>query len=279
MHVSPVCVGMVDSPRTIAAAFEAGINFFLLTADMHWPYYEATRRGLARLFASGRNVRDQVVVAVACYPTQPEFCSAPFIEVLEAVPHLRRIDVGVMGGVYTRDFASRLEVYRHHRRSRHAGIGAIGASFHERRAARAALASSLVDLAFVRYNAGHPGARTDLLPYRSRRNPTRVYNFTSTRGFVPPARMAALGLGPEYWRPAITDHYRFALMRPGIDGLLCALNGPREVRALAGAMEAGPLDRDEERFLVDLAALDQGRATLRAAGKRGSGRSLRGVPS
>jgi len=35
LEVSPICIGMVEDPRTIPAAFEAGINFFFVTADMH----------------------------------------------------------------------------------------------------------------------------------------------------------------------------------------------------------------------------------------------------
>ena len=38
--VSPFCLGLVRVPETISAAFDAGINFFFLTADMHWPLYE-----------------------------------------------------------------------------------------------------------------------------------------------------------------------------------------------------------------------------------------------
>ena len=69
---------------------DAGINFFFLTADMHWPYYEASRRGLEQLFARQPSVRQHVVVAAACYPTQPEFCAMPFAEVVESVRGLRR---------------------------------------------------------------------------------------------------------------------------------------------------------------------------------------------
>jgi hypothetical protein len=182
--------------------------------------------------------------------------------VLEAVPGLGAVDIGVMDGLYARDLARRLEVYSWHRKTHFAGIAGIGGSFHERRAARRAITGRLVDLAFVRYNAAHPGARRDLLPHTPRRSPTHVYNFNSTQGFVSPARLKALGLGLEYWQPAITDHYRFALSRSGIDGILCALNGPRQVETLALALDQGALNDEEERYLMDLARLDQGRTRL-----------------
>src|ERR1043165_4314286 len=84
--VSPFCVGMSPDPMTIPAAYEAGINFFFVTADMHWPLYEPLRRGLRML------PRDDIVIAAASYVTQPEFCRAPFLEVLAELPELRRLD-------------------------------------------------------------------------------------------------------------------------------------------------------------------------------------------
>ena len=272
LRVSPVCVGMVGSPTTIAAAYEAGANFFFITADMHWPLYEASRRGLAKLLSAGRGVRDQVVVAVVCYTTQPEFATMPFLEVIDAVPRLERVDVAVMGGAYAGDLPVRLGVYQEHRRQRFAGITAVGASFHDRRAAAVAVGRGEVDLAFVRYNADHPGARADLFPRLRRRKAARVFNFSSASGFVTHWRMAALGLDRSYWRPRVTDHYRFALMRPELDGLLCAPSTPREVAELAAALESGPLKADEERYLMDLAALDRGRVSLESAGRRAPAR-------
>src|SRR5262245_45129818 len=114
LNVSPYCIGMVTNPDTIGAAFDAGINFFFLSADMHWPRYDAARTGLAQLLS--RAPRDQIVVAAASYVTQPEFCSEPFREVLAAVPGLRAIDVLVAGGAYATELADRLPVYLGHRR-------------------------------------------------------------------------------------------------------------------------------------------------------------------
>src|SRR4029077_3897445 len=92
--------------------------------------------------------------------------------------------------------------------------------------------------------------------------PTLVYNFKSTLGFVTPERYAELGLNDDYWRPSVTDYYRFALTRPEIDGLLCSPETPLEVKALANALEEGPLDEEEQEYLIDLALLDEGRASL-----------------
>src|SRR3954463_12328826 len=100
LRVSPFCLGLAGEAATVPAAFDAGVNFFFVSADMHWPLYENTRRGLADLLARGGGVRDEVVVAGVCYPTQPEFCTAPFEELVAAVPGLKTLDVLLAGGVY-----------------------------------------------------------------------------------------------------------------------------------------------------------------------------------
>ena len=53
--------------------------------------------------------------------------------------------------------------------------------------------------------------------------------------------IAQLGMrGGPNWQPRVTDHYRFALTRPELDDLLIALATPRQVDALAVALEEGP---------------------------------------
>jgi hypothetical protein len=259
--VSPFCLGMVGSPDTVCAAFDAGINFFFVTADMHWPLYEATRRGLRALLARGPSVRERIVVAGVCYPTQPEFCSMPFAELVAAVPGLERLDVLIAGGATAGEFADRLPVYLEHRRRGFQGARAVGATFHDRATAAAALEDGRLDVVLIRYNSDHPGARRDVFPHR-RRAPL-LFGFKSTFGYVPPARMAELGLAAgEYWHPAITDHYRFALTPPQMDGLLIALQEPGHVSDLAAALERGPLTEEEESYLTDVAGVNRGEARV-----------------
>ena len=263
LAVSPFCPGIVRMPETIGAAFDAGINFFFLTADMHWPYYEAARRGLQQLLARGNGIRNRIVVAAVCYPTQPDFCYGPFQEVLDAIPGLDRLDVLIAGGVYAGEFAARLPVYQRHRRTRFLGARAIGATFHDRQEARKAVTDDLVDVAFVRYNPGHAGAREDLFPHLAQPTPTLLFGFKSTFAYVPPQQMAELGLpGDVYWHPEVTDHYRFALSRPELDGLLIGPATPKEVAALADALKKGPLDEEEEAYLMQVALVAKGRALV-----------------
>ena len=260
--VSPYCLGIVSDPKAIPAAFDAGINFFFVTADMHWPLYEGTRKGLEMLFRR-KGVRDRVVVGVVSYVTQPEFCHAPFSEVIQALPGLERIDLTIMGGAYSSDFLTRLDQYRHHRASPAIpGVRATGASFHDRRAAAYAARHALLDIAFCRYNVMHRGAEHDLFPFVDPESRTLLYNFISTYGFLGPKRYEELALSRSHWRPKRTDYYRFVLARTELDGILCAPGTPREVRDLARAIESGPLTGEELEYIRDLADLHQGNASL-----------------
>jgi hypothetical protein len=132
LRVSPFCLGWVHSAQTIVAAFDAGINFFFITADLHWPGYEAARRGVRELLARGPGIRDQIVVAGVCYQTRPIFCYSPFQELLHEMPGLGRLDVLIAGAVYGDEQGKRFPVYQGHRETGFLGARAIGMSFHDR---------------------------------------------------------------------------------------------------------------------------------------------------
>jgi hypothetical protein len=266
LEVSPFCLGIVGDPETIPAAFEAGINFFFLTADMHWPVYEAARRGLKLLLEGRPGVRDSIVVGAAAYVTQPVFLWAPFREVLLDLPQLERLDLTIAGGAYGADIDRRLPIFEQHRRVRHTGARAIGASFHDREAARRIVAGGALDIGYVRYNPRHPGAHADLFPHLPERGDGRrtlLFNFKSTLGHVASEEQyAAFGIGADYWRPHQTDYYRFALTEPVLDGILCALPGADAVRELADALDRGPLDEEDRQYLLDLGELLRGTAQV-----------------
>jgi hypothetical protein len=264
LRVSPVCIGIVQDPRTVPEAFDAGVNFFFLTADMHWPLYEPLRRGLAMLLERGSSLRDEIVVALVSYVTQPEFCVAPFKEAIASVPNLRRADLTVIGGSYAADFFVRHGRYKTHRTGAiPGGVSALGASFHDRPAAANALSHGLVDIAYCRYNAAHRGAEVDIFPHvRGKDRKTLLYTFTSASGYVSPARCHELGLPKKKWRPTVTDHHRFALTPKAVDGILCAPKTPAELRGIEDAIGRGPLAREELEYMHDLANLDLGRASL-----------------
>jgi predicted aldo/keto reductase-like oxidoreductase len=253
---------MARSEDTVSAAFDAGINFFFLSSDLHWPYYDLARRGLEKLLARSPGIREQIVVAMTSYVTQPEFCAGALEEGLNAVAGLMSIDLAIIGGAYSHEFLTRVNLYHYILAQGNLGIKATGTTFHDRMAALLATNHNLVDIAFIRYNPIHTGARLDLFPHLKQPTQTLLYNFKSTLGALEPERYAELGLNDDYWQPNVTDYYRFALTRPEIDGLLCSPSTPQEVEALVSALEEGPLDEEEEKYLIDLSTLDQGGGVL-----------------
>ena len=90
-----------------------------------------------------------------------------------------------------------------------------------------------------------------------------LFNFKSTSGYVPPPAMEAMGLRHSvYWHPKITDHYRFVLSRPEIDGVLLALKTPEELQGVAEALDRGPLTEEEQAYLMDVALVARGEAKV-----------------
>jgi len=251
LRVSPFCLGSVSDWRLIPAAHEMGVNFFFVTADMHWPLYEASRKGVQALLASRPGIRDDITVAGVCYPTQPEFQIAPFAELVVAVPGLERIDVFVAGGVYGPDLLARTDVLRG--LATGAG-GAVGASFHDRRAALAATNLRIADICYVRSNPDHPGARVDLLPHVHTAH-APLFNFNSMGGFLPHDRLREIQIDPALWYPDATDYYRYALSPPQMDGLLFAIHHRRHLEELDQALARGGLTPAEEDHLEELAVL------------------------
>jgi aryl-alcohol dehydrogenase-like predicted oxidoreductase len=257
LSVSPICLGIVGAPEIVPAAFDAGINFFFLTADLHWPLYENLRRGLEMLLARGGGVRDEIVVAVVSYLEEPLFGHLQFHEVLGEVTGLERVDVLVAGAVA--DAPTFNERYAHLRAARSVGrfsSRAIGASFHDRPTALAALNLDLLDVQYIRYNTGHPGARTDVFPFAKRDPRALVYNFTSTLGRVTAEALDRVGLDRRTtFLPPVTDYYRFALSNPCVNGLLCAPQEASQIESLAAALASGPLVPAQQEYMIRLSAL------------------------
>lgn len=262
LRVSPFCLGMVSDPRVVPAAFDAGINFFFVSSDMHWPYYEGIRRGLAMLFERGGGVRDDVVVGVVTYVAQPEFTWMPTKEVIEAVPGMERADLSIIGGAYAQDFYARVQSHARLRAKESLAVRAVGVSFHDRISSVAAVNHELVDIAFVRYNTLHRGAEADIFPRLEPRGSTLLYSFKTLSGSPSRDRYRALELEDGAWIPEPEDHYRYALTRHPLDGILLSFHDESHLRALERAIVAGPLPEDESQYIADLGDVIAGRAKL-----------------
>lgn len=251
LKVSPICLGMTDSPATIEAAFEAGVNFFFISADLHWPLYEATRKGLERLLRGSRARREQIVVGVVSYFEEPWFGYLQFWEVIDAVPGLQRVDLLIAGGVSSASsFNERTAVLRGARAKHYLGARAIGASLHQRKLAVKVERNRLLDISYIRYNAGHPGARRDVFPQLRGKHRALLFNFKSmTLGYTP-GGSAKPQKSHGRWVPELTDCYRFVLSAPEIDGLLCSPRSPKQVRGLIEALAKGPLSPEEQDAMI-----------------------------
>jgi aryl-alcohol dehydrogenase-like predicted oxidoreductase len=233
LMVSPVCLGRISdeelpgSVDTACAAFDAGVNFFFLSCDLHWRFYALGRRALAKLLRR-RGIRDRIVVAAVSYTRGLE--EAAIGDLLSELPQLRRIDV-LVGGAYHAVDAPRIAGLA--AAAARAGARAVGVTFHDRAAARAAITRGRVDLAYIRYNPQHPGARVDVFPARRARK-TRLFAFKTSWG--------AAGDVPE--------RYRFALSRPELDGILVKLRTPAEVDALVRVLARPPMTETEQRRMM-----------------------------
>src|SRR5688572_21588529 len=92
LRVSCLQLGVVGSPEIICEAFDAGVNYFLLSSDVYWPRYEMTRQGLRMLLERGGGVRDQIVVSAVSYLRAPMFKYLQFHEIVDVLPGLQRVD-------------------------------------------------------------------------------------------------------------------------------------------------------------------------------------------
>lgn len=260
LSVSPLCLGMT-SPETVRAAFAAGINFFFISNDLHWPLYMPLMLGISDLLASGVG-RDEIVIAGVSYLSEPLFQYLQFNELLAAVPRLSRIDLLIAGAADEGNFLPRYKSLDRARGARQWGCGAIGASFHDRATAKLAICSALLDLAYVRYNPAHAGCEQDLFPHLAADRACLTYNFKSTAAHVAEPAFRQLNLGAQYPHPTIGDGYRFALSRPELDGLLVSPQNPAELTALLQALERGPLPASKIQYMKDVYLLASGQATL-----------------
>lgn len=125
-------------------------------------------------------------------------------------------------------------------------VKAVGISVHDRKFAGRLAAEGALDVLMVRYNAAHRGAERDVFPYVDEPG-TGVISYTATR-------WRALLRRPKGWPrdgrvPDAGLCYRFALSHPAVDVCLTAPSDVRQLEANLKALEKGPLDEDEMRFL------------------------------
>lgn len=256
LRVSPLCLGLTQEPETVISAYEEGVNFFFITADLHWPLYSGLRKGLSKLLEGNRSRRKDIVVGVVSYLDNPLFSALQFNEVIAEIPGLDYIDLIIAGAVAT-DYSlySRFHSMSQARAVSQHGARALGATFHQRSLALSAGTYGLLDISYIRYNSAHPGAQRDLFPFLQPNKTGLLFNFKSVMSRLSRETFNALKLPKSAWLPDACDHYRFVLSRPEIDGILCSPLQPNEVRQLARALEKGPLSPEDQSYMIWLASL------------------------
>jgi len=123
---------------------------------------------------------------------------------------------------------------------------AIGISCHDRSFIAGLAAEDALDLYMLRYNAAHRGAETEIFPYLPAHRPD-VVGYTATR-------WRYLLRRPRNWPedgrvPTAAECYRFVLSDPHMDVVLTAPSNARQLRQNLAALEAGPLDEDDQTFM------------------------------
>ncbi len=160
--ISPVCLGPVAEPRDVRMAHDLGINCFVVSADLHWPRYEALRLGIVDLVRRDASAREQIVLIAVSYSTNPKFCHTPFLELLEALPGIVGVDLSAMGAVNHSEFLARWYEHQKHLRGTVPGVKGLAAFCDEPLSAFVATSRRMVELVFIPYRR-NPTATHGLL--------------------------------------------------------------------------------------------------------------------
>jgi len=137
-------------------------------------------------------------------------------------------------------------------------VRAVGISCHHRRLAGELAAARALDLLMVRYNAAHPGAEKEIFPCLGTDGPS-IVSYTATRW----GRLLRRSKGWPREGPVPTAEmcYRFVLSNPAVDVCLMAPSNRKELEQDLKAVEQGPLNGEEMRFMREF-----GEAVHRSAG-------------
>jgi aryl-alcohol dehydrogenase-like predicted oxidoreductase len=136
-------------------------------------------------------------------------------------------------------------------------INAVGTSIHDRKRAGRLAKDSILDAFMLRYNAKHPGAEQDVFPHLEARQPMVIaYTATSWRQLLKPIKGIEMPPWPGPERrggtpPPLSPElcYRFCLSSPNVNVVLTGPKNRHQLDENLAALEAGPLDQDEEAWV------------------------------
>ncbi len=230
--------------EAIHKAFDAGVNYLFCYG------FDTQMTRSVRDLAPSR--REQFIIATGAYNVPP--IRPNLRRVLERrLRQLRTdyIDVFLFLGVlkpshFPPELEDELLRLKEDGRVRAAGI-----SCHDRAFAGTLAARRALDVLMIRYNAAHPGAESDIFPYISPQGPA-IVSYTATR-------WGRLLKRPKGWpssAPVATapQCYRFALSSPHVNVCLMAPSSRAELEEDLSAIEQGPLEAQEMRFMREFGA-------------------------
>jgi hypothetical protein len=118
----------------------------------------------------------------------------------------------------------------------------IALSTHHRPLIAKIVADPPYDIFHIRYNAKHRGAEHEVFPHLPGTDRPGIVSFTATswRQLLNPKRMP-----PGEPTPTAVDCYRFVLTHPAVDVCMAAPADMDEARAIAAALETGPMEEVE----------------------------------
>jgi aryl-alcohol dehydrogenase-like predicted oxidoreductase len=117
----------------------------------------------------------------------------------------------------------------------------IALSTHQRTLIPGIAAEPPYDIFHVRYNAKHRGAEQEIFPHLpAERSGIVSFTATSWRQLLNPKRMP-----PGERTPTAAECYRFVLSHPAVDVCMAAPADMEQARAIAAALEGGPMDESE----------------------------------
>jgi aryl-alcohol dehydrogenase-like predicted oxidoreductase len=230
----------------------------------YWPgkqaIHHAIDRGLNVFFAFGVDMQMVRVLREARRSERERFVLLTgAYNMIWGYPNLRRtlekrlrqfrtdyVDVFLFLGVTReKDFPQRAREEMH-RLKDEGKVRFVGMSCHDRTFAGRMAAEGALDILMVRYNAAHRGAEQDIFPHCAAHRPG-IVSYTATRWH-------ALLRRPRRWpkerpKPSPGQLYRFALSNPHVHVCLTAPRNLRQLKENIGALERGPLDEEEMRFV------------------------------
>jgi len=231
--------------KTYAAALEAGVNYVFWTPKMKVvtpPLKDALKRD-----------RESIVLATG--PTLAFFGSS-LRKSTEQI--LRQLDIEYIDilqqfwlGKTSAETESTTEALNSLKDE--GKVRLIGTSIHDRKRAGQLARDTVYDMLMVRYNAAHPGAESDIFPHVNPMN-TAVVAYTATR-------WRKLLKKPRGWTqrvPTAADCYRFCLSRDEVDITLMGVKNEEQLQANLRGLEAGPLSKEEMKWMREFGQVVHG---------------------